>query len=64
MKAMFTPLEPEKIEYTLTMTMSLKDWLDLSSQLSEKYPSWKLSGVISDMAYQAKSKFVPTESKV
>jgi len=64
MKASFTAQEPEKIAYTLTMTMSLAQWVELSSQLSEKYPSWQLSSVINDMVYQAKSKFVPTESKV
>ena len=64
LKASFTAQEPGQIEYTLTMTMRLDEWAQLSGQLSEKYPSWKLSSVISDMVYQAKSKFIPTESKV
>ena len=52
--------DPDKINFTLTMTMSLKDWKELSEQLSNKWPSAKLSNEISDMTIQALKVFWPT----
>ena len=57
MKASFRATNPKKIEFALTVTMSLEEWRELQAQLSEKWPSWKLSSHITDMVLQAQKTF-------
>lgn len=52
---------PDRIEFTLTMTMSLSEWKELQGQLDGNYPSWKLSHQISSMVSQATGTFYPDE---
>lgn len=37
---------PNDVEVTLTITMTAKKWCELRDQLSESYPSWHLSSLI------------------
>ncbi len=47
------PTNPNGVNFTLSMTMTLKEWMDLRDQLSKKYPSWDLSSKINEMVYFA-----------
>ncbi len=53
MFASFIIAEPDKINATLSMTMSLSNWKALSAQLQEKWPATDLfvaiSKLLSDM---------------
>lgn len=59
MKGEFSANNPQDIEFTLTLTMKLKDWLELKKQLTTDYPSWRVGEEISDMVMQAKKVFYP-----
>lgn len=54
---MMTAENPGEIEMTVKITMRLKDWEALQSQLKDAHPSWKLSGVISEMVLEARKVF-------
>ena len=63
----FTAESPDKHDYTLTMTLPLKDWLQVRDQICGNrayapWPSSTLADAISDMAAQAK-KIYWTESE-
>jgi hypothetical protein len=64
MNATFSANKPEDIEFSLTLTMKLKDWLQLREQLSSDYPSWRVGSEISDMVMQAKTVFFPELEKL
>jgi hypothetical protein len=57
MKARFELKEPDKMEATLSVTMTLENWKELKEQLSDKYPAWQFGGFISDMVRQAEETF-------
>lgn len=59
----FKATNPDDIEMTLTVTMSLRDWKKLKKQLTGEYPSLKLVSEISSMIYQAEKHFVPEDNK-
>lgn len=44
---------PEEVEFTLTITMKMKEWDELKEQLKDKYPGWKISGAITTMWFEA-----------
>lgn len=46
--------KPEELEMTLKLTMPMKDWESLRDQLTRAYPSWKLSGAITEMLARAR----------
>jgi hypothetical protein len=48
---------PEEIVFTMTITATAKEWEELRDQLSQKYPSWKLSGMIDNLLSQARKVF-------
>lgn len=50
---------PEEIEFSLTVTMSLKDWRTVQGQLSKAWPSWELSSAITQMVTEAERRFYP-----
>jgi hypothetical protein len=57
---------PEKVTFTLTLTLTLKEWEQLVSQLdSSKHTHWPASHVIDcimDMTDKAKKAFYPTSN--
>lgn len=53
--------DPDSIEFTLSLTMSLKQWRELQGQLSSSYPSWKLSAMITKMIALATERYQETE---
>ena len=59
MKTRFMMENPDEIEATLKITMSLKKWGNLRDQLSNTYPSWELSAAIADLLGQAREIFYP-----
>lgn len=63
MHATFQAEKPKEIEFTLTMTMTLENWMRLQSQLKEvsgtPSPSWELSIYIRNMVDQAKQVYFP-----
>ena len=48
---------PDEVMATVTVTMPLRDWRGLKSQLCNAYPSWKFGSVISDVIRQAEQSF-------
>jgi len=61
MKTHMKATDPNKMEFTLEITMTLKDWRELDDQLSTAYPSWELASRITDMVQQATQHFTPEE---
>lgn len=59
MKSTFEATKPNEIEFSLTVTMTLKEWVNLKAQMSKDWPSWKLSAAISDMVLEATRTFRP-----
>lgn len=57
MKATFQINDPLSVPMTLMLTMPLRDWQRIQSQLSTAYPSWKLSNVIVEMVSRAAKTF-------
>jgi len=56
--------KPEKIEYTLTITMTAEDWGKLREQLEEStlntlYPNYNLRCNINDLLDQARKIYWP-----
>lgn len=51
---------PDSIEMTLKVTMTVKDWCALRDQLSDSWPSWKLTASINDLLSQARKIFIPS----
>lgn len=37
---------PETVEVSITLTMSLKDWREAYKQLSGEYPSWAIGRAV------------------
>ena len=61
MQTTYKVKDPDKIEFTLTITMSLKDWKELQSQLATNWPSSMLSRDISDVTAKAQKVFYAEE---
>lgn len=57
MKAHFQPADPDAIEMTLTITMPLKAWRELSFQIANKYPGWQFVGIIRELILYADKHF-------
>lgn len=61
MNAHFNVENPEKIIFTLQITMKLEDWMALSKQLSNQHPSWQIADQITSMVSQAQKTFWPQD---
>lgn len=61
MKAKFQAEKPKEIEFTMSITMTLDDWIRLKDQLDTNYPSWELSTRIRALIEQANRVFIPEE---
>jgi hypothetical protein len=57
MRARIMVENPDEIEMTLKLTMSIKDWCQLRDDLSKAYPAWKLSHAITEMLSRARKVF-------
>ena len=51
--------QPDNIDMTLKLTMSIKEWCELRDQLNSGYPSWRLSSAITSMLVDARQVFYP-----
>lgn len=65
MRAVFRAVEPEKMEFSLTVTMPLKEWRELRTSLSVEggYTSSRLCSAITDMTMHAEKHFRPEEAE-
>ncbi|WP_186065956.1 hypothetical protein [Burkholderia gladioli] len=61
MKAKFKIERPDDVPMTLTLTMTGGQWKRLREQLTNIYPSWKLSNTIDAMVRQASAVFEDTK---
>ena len=57
MKARFMIENPDDIEATIKLTMTIKKWVELRDQLVNNYPSWELSSKISEVVSTARKVF-------
>jgi hypothetical protein len=57
MKGRFLAEDPDKIEFTLKITATAKEWTDLRDQLDNKWPSFRLSTMITDLLSKARAVF-------
>lgn len=48
---------PEDVEVSMTLTMPLREWIELHGQLPSKYPAWRLTAAINQLVSQAKAQF-------
>jgi len=63
MKSKFKAINPDEIEMELTISMSLKDWVELRGQVAKQgHPAWKLIMVITEMVAYANQHFYPKEN--
>lgn len=58
MKIEYRATDPNTIELSMTITMSLADWSRLKEQLTASYPSWKLSDSIRNIMIEAHEHFI------
>lgn len=63
MKSHYKIENPENIEATIVITMSVGEWEKLREQLDNEWPAWKLSSAIRQMLLDARAKIYPTEGK-
>lgn len=64
MKAHFRPANADEIEMTLTITMPLKQWRELSFQIANEYPGWQFVGIIRELILCADKHYeTPGESE-
>ena len=63
MKARFQSTNPDEIEFSLTVTMPLKEWKEVRRHLQGAWPSWELGQAIADMIITANSTFFPKETE-
>lgn len=57
MQATFRIENPDKLEATMRICMTFKEWKELKEQLKDEFPSWKLSDAISDLIDQGERVF-------
>lgn len=59
MTSYFQTQNPDKIEMTMTVTMTLEEWKIISASLPAKWPSCDLTSAINSMVNQAVMRFYP-----
>lgn len=63
MKARFMVEDPEAIECTMKLTMTMKEWENLRDQLENKWPSSRLQRAITHVLTEArKVYYAPDQS--
>jgi len=58
MKATIELENTDELEATISLTMRIRDWKALREQMSNEYPSWKLSGLINTLTYKAEKQIL------
>ena len=58
MKIEYRAADPDTIELSMTITMSLADWSRLKEQLMQGYPLFRLSDPIRNMMIEAHEHFI------
>ena len=61
MKARFMIEEPDKIEATMKITMTVKEWTELRDQLTNKWPSCNLGNAITTVLIEARKVYYADE---
>lgn len=61
MKARFMIEDPDSIQATMKITMSVKEWTDLRDQLENKWPSSRLSSAITQVIIEARKVYYADE---
>jgi hypothetical protein len=64
MRATFQIRNPDEIEATVTVTMTIKEWRGLRGQLTRDWPSWKFGSVIGDAIRQAEESFYASDADI
>ncbi len=62
MEGRFLANEPEQIVFTMKITATAKEWEELRDQLAQKWPSSRLSNMITDLLSQARKVFYEEKS--
>lgn len=63
MKSVLKATTPDLIEFTLSITMTLRDWKKFKDHLTGSYPDWRIESEINQMVHKANSTFVPEEER-
>jgi hypothetical protein len=61
MKITFAAQSPNEIEFTLKITMPMKDWCALRDQLPEKWPSSRISLAVNRVITESQNVFYAPE---
>ena len=57
MDAVFKAKNPDDIEFSMTLVMTMGEWKRLKDQLDNAYPSWRLASAISRLVSKAAARF-------
>ena len=57
MKTTLRPINADKLELTLDVTMTLEEWKRLREQLSGHYPAWRLGQAITNLVSRAEQNY-------
>jgi hypothetical protein len=63
-KARFMIENPDDIQATMKITMSIKEWTELRDQLDSTWPSWRLSSAITHVISEARKVYYAPEKDV
>lgn len=61
MRARFMLEQPDDMQATMKITMSVKEWCELRDQLENKWPSSRLSQAITSVVIQARRVYYAPE---
>jgi len=61
MKARYMIENPQDIEATMKITMTVKEWEELRDQLQQRWPSARLSSIITSLLSEARKVVYPPE---
>lgn len=64
MKARFMIEEPQSVECTMKITMSVKEWEDLRDQLAAKWPSSRLSESITGILTEVRKVYYGSDNLI
>lgn len=64
MQAQFSPSEPDWFEYTLSITMTLKDWKTIRGNVNGTHAvAMDFRSNVDDLIRQAEERFFPTQAE-
>jgi hypothetical protein len=61
-KSELSVTNPNEIEFTLTITMTLEEWRKLRDELGHRWPASDLASDIGDMIIKANQSFTPNHT--